>query len=332
MKPEELFDKDLLEKLSLRKVGYSELSEPLSYDKYVKWVEKGNHEPLNYLADHRKDLRSDLKEYFPEFKSALVFAFDYSGKKKALDEFYQSDQSNGLKISSYVFGFDGADYHLELRDRMNSILDVLKQSHPDISASYTLDMHPVLERDLAHKSGLGWFGKNSMLINREFGSFFMIGSLLLDQTLDIETESLETDHCGNCTACVEACPTDAIDVENRTIISNKCISTWTIELFNEAPPIPGHIEKGEGEIFGCDICQDVCPWNIKELEKNNSQKLTGEKSHLLKSFYLERPVEQVEQELEGMSNKAFVRQFKGTALERTGRKGLLKNIKLHNSK
>jgi len=332
MKPEELFDKDLLEKLSLRKVGYSELSEPLSYDKYVKWVEKGNHEPLNYLADHRKDLRSDLKEYFPEFKSALVFAFDYSGKKKALDEFYQSDQSNGLKISSYVFGFDGADYHLELRDRMNSILDVLKQSHPDISTSYTLDMHPVLERDLAHKSGLGWFGKNSMLINREFGSFFMIGSLLLDQTLDIETESLETDHCGNCTACVEACPTDAIDVENRTIISNKCISTWTIELFNEAPPIPGHIEKGEGEIFGCDICQDVCPWNIKELEKNNSQKLTGEKSHLLKSFYLERPVEQVEQELEGMSNKAFVRQFKGTALERTGRKGLLKNIKLHNSK
>lgn len=328
MKPEELFDKDLLEKLSLRKVGYSELSEPLSYERYLKWVEKGNHEPLGYLADHRKDLRSNLKEYFPEFKSALVFAFDYSGKKKALDEFYRSDLSNGLKISSYVFGFDGVDYHLELRDRMNEILDVLKQKHPNLSASYTLDMHPVLERDLAHKSGLGWFGKNSMLINREFGSFFMIGSLLLDQTLDLETEKLEADHCGTCTACIDACPTDAIDVENRTIISNKCISTWTIELFNEAPPISGHVEKGEGEIFGCDICQDFCPWNIKELERAKSQKLSGEKSHLLKSFFLERPIPQIEQELEGMSNKGFVRQFKGTALERTGRRGLLKNIKL----
>jgi epoxyqueuosine reductase len=175
----------------------------------------------------------------------LVFAFDYSKKKKTMDEFYQSDESNGLKISSYVFGFNGVDYHTELRDRMNQILDQLKEKYPNLSASYTLDMHPVLERDLAHKSGLGWFGKNSMLINKSFGSFFMIGSLLLDQTFDIGSEELETDHCGTCTACVEACPTDAIDVENRTIISSKCISTWTIEIFDEADPIEGHLEKGE---------------------------------------------------------------------------------------
>jgi epoxyqueuosine reductase len=332
MTTEELFDKDLLEKLSIRKVGYTELSQPLSFEKYHQWVERGDHAPLNYLADHRKELRSDLKNYYPEFKSALVFAFDYSKKKKTMDEFYQSDESNGLKISSYVFGFNGVDYHTELRDRMNQILDQLKEKYPNLSASYTLDMHPVLERDLAHKSGLGWFGKNSMLINKSFGSFFMIGSLLLDQAFDIGSEELETDHCGTCTACVEACPTDAIDVENRTIISSKCISTWTIEIFDEADPIEGHLEKGEGEIFGCDICQDVCPWNIKELERAVSTPLKGEKTHLLKSFFLERPMEQVQQELEGLSNKGFVRQFKGTALERSGRKGLLKNIKLHNAK
>ncbi len=328
MKPDELFDKELLEKLSIRKVGYSELSEPLSYEKYVEWVEKGNHDPLGYLADHRKELRSDLKNYYPEFKSALVFAFDYSAIKKSLDEFYQSDSSNGLKISSYVFGFNGDDYHHELRERMNHILDTLKESHPELSASYTLDMHPVLERDLAYKSGLGWFGKNSMLINRGFGSFFMIGSLLLDQSFDLEVDTNETDHCGNCTACIDACPTDAIDVENRTIISNKCISTWTIELFDETPEIEGHLSNAGGEIFGCDICQDVCPWNIKQLERVEAVPLRGERAHLLKSFFLERPVDQVEQELELLSNKGFVRQFKGTALERTGRKGLLKNIKL----
>ena len=327
---DELFDKRLLEKLSIRKVGYTDLSQPLSFDKYLQWVEKGDHVPLNYLADHRKELRSDLKNYYPEFKSALVFAFDYTRNKKTLEEIYHSDASNGLKISSYVFGFDGIDYHIELRDRMQKLLEQLKNKHPNLSASYTLDMHPVLERDLAHKSGLGWFGKNSMLINKQIGSFFMIGSLLLDQTFKIEPVNLETDHCGTCTACVDACPTDAIDVENRTIISNKCISTWTIEIFDDLEPIEGHLEKAEGEIFGCDICQDVCPWNIKELERTEAKPLRGEKSHLLKSFFLERPIEQIQRELEGMSNKAFVRKFKGTALERTGRKGLLKNIKLHN--
>ncbi|TNF01090.1 MAG: DUF1730 domain-containing protein [Deltaproteobacteria bacterium] len=328
MKPAELFDKDLLEKLSVREVGYSELSEPLSYDKFLEWVDKGNHDPLGYLADHRKELRSDLKNYYPDFQSALVFAFDYSGIKKSLDDFYETDASNGLKISSYVFGFEGQDYHIELRERMNLILETLKGKYPEISSSYTLDMHPVLERDLAFKSGLGWFGKNSMLINRKFGSFFMIGSLLLDKRLDLDTLQVETDHCGNCTACVDACPTDAIDVEHRTIISKQCISTWTIELFDKAPAIRGHAESGSGEIFGCDICQDVCPWNIKELERNSGKFMSGEKTHLLKSFFLERPVDQVEQELESLSNNAFVRKFKGTALERTGRKGLLKNIKL----
>jgi epoxyqueuosine reductase len=326
----ELFDKRLLEKLSIRKVGYTDLSRPLSFDKYLQWVEKGDYIPLSYLADHRKELRSDLKNYYPEFKSALVFAFDYTRNKKTLEEIYHSDASNGLKISSYVFGFDGIDYHIELRDRMHKLLEQLKSKYSNLSASYTLDMHPVLERDLAHKTGLGWFGKNSMLINKEIGSFFMIGSLLLDQTFKIEPVNLEADHCGTCTACVDACPTDAIDVENRTIISNKCISTWTIEIFDDLKPIEGHLEKAQGEIFGCDICQDVCPWNIKELERTEGGLLRGEKNYLLKSFFLERPIEQIQQELEGMSNKAFVRKFKGTALERTGRKGLLKNIKLHN--
>ncbi|MCO4795546.1 MAG: DUF1730 domain-containing protein [Bacteriovoracaceae bacterium] len=329
MKSNELFEDSFIKELSIRDIGYTKLSQPMSFDHYNDWVNEGKHEPLGYLADHRKDLRSDLKNYYPEFKSALVFAFDYSPQKKSLEQFYNSEKSNGLKISSYVFGFRGVDYHIELRKRMNEVLDKLKQNRPGLSATYTLDIHPVLERDLAYKSGLGWFGKNSMLINKNFGSFFMIGSLLLDQELELEENTLETDHCGTCRACIDACPTDAIDVENRTIISNKCISTWTIELFKDAAEIPGHKEKGSGEIFGCDICQDVCPWNIKEQEKVPPGDLDHLSSTKLKEFFLSRPISEIEKDLSEMSNRGFITKFKGTSLERSGRKGLLKNIKLY---
>lgn len=325
----ELFDSDFLKNLSIAKVGYTGISQPLSWNRYDAWTLKEKHFPLSYMGDHRKELRKDLKKYFPKFKSALVFAFDYSEKKKELESFYKSKDSNGLKISSYVFGFEGDDYHNELRTRMESVLTKLKERYPNLESSFTLDIHPVLERDLAYRSGIGWFGKNSMLINREFGSFFLIGSLLLDIELDIEEESPVPDHCGNCTACADACPTDAIDLESRTIESSQCISTWTIELFKDAPPISGHKGKGGGEIFGCDICQDVCPWNKKHLEKLPVDVLEGEKTDLLMDFFLKRAPSDIKNELESMSTRGFARKFKKTPLERTGRVGLLKNIKLY---
>lgn len=327
-----MFDQDFLSSLGVVKFGYNEESSAGSFHQFEKWVEDKDHGPLSYLADHRKDLRKNLHSFFPEFQSALVFLFDYSKEKKALDEFYQSQESNGLKISSYVFGFEGLDYHEVLRERLSRIQDYLLESgHLDSSTLETkisLDIHPVLERDLAHRSGVGWFGKNSMLINREKGSFVMLGSLLFNQKLDLPSSEPELDHCGNCTACIEACPTDALDPVSRTLKADKCISTWTIELFKDADPIPGHLEKSGGEIFGCDICQDVCPWNTKKLNQIISEENESRASKDLKDFFLRRPLKEILEELASMSNSKFRKRFQGTPLARTGRIGLLKNIRL----
>jgi epoxyqueuosine reductase len=329
---EELLNIENLAPYGIVDFGYTTESIPKSYKKYSDWVDRDHHEPLGYLSGERKEKRDDLRKYFPEFKSALVFLFSYQASKLEQDQFYKSMDSNGLKIASYVLGFDGIDYHHRVRADLQKIADQLKSTRPGLEVVQALDIQPVLDRDLAFRAGLGWYGKNSMFINRDKGSFTIIGSLLLSSELDLKKKALETDHCGQCTACVEACPTDAIDLENRTIITNKCISTYTIEIFkdNAMEPPPG-MENGQGEIFGCDICQDVCPWNLRlsrGLKKVKRLELKDES--ILKKvteFFLKRPKEQLVKELEGMSNSGYKREFKGTPLERTGRVGILKNIK-----
>ena len=258
-----------------------------------------------------------------------MFLFDYSAEKKYLNEFYQSHESNGLKISSYVFGFNGEDYHIEIRRRLEKIIEELKEKSPNLISKLSLDIHPVLERDLAYRSGLGWFGKNSMLISRKEGSFVMIASILLNEKLNLPDENkIETDHCGTCSDCVDACPTDAIDSKTRTLISDKCISTWTIELFKNAPELKGHPSKSSGEIFGCDICQDVCPWNIKKLSGIIKKEPSSESAKLLFNDFLTKPVEKIIQALDTLSNNKFRKVYQLTPLARTGRIALKKNLKV----
>ena len=321
---------DLFQENSVSKWGVVNDSTPLTYEHFKAWVERGDHGDLGYLADERGEKRRDLKEYFPEFSQALVFAFDYSKNTKILNDFYKSKESNGLKIGSYVLGFDGIDYHYFLRDRLNKISDGLKLLYPDLEIQFTLDTQPVLERDLALKGGLGWFGKNSMLINREIGSFYIIGSLLLSKKIIDKEFVIDTDHCGNCTRCIDACPTDAIDIEKRTIVANKCISTFTIELFKEADAPKGFEESG-GEIYGCDICQDVCPWNIKAIKKIDytieEENHFYRKNQVVISKFLKPTTNKIISELESLSNRGYRKELQQSPISRTGRVGMLKNLK-----
>lgn len=317
----------ILNEFGLSKWGIVNASRPKSLNRFKNWLKEGLYGALTYLADDRAIKREDLKNYFPEVKSTLVIAFDYSHIARSAKKFYASEKSNGLKIANYVFGFKGRDYHYEVRETLTQVGERLKELFPDLNYKFSLDTQPILERDFAYQSGLGWYGKNSMLINRDIGSYFIIGSLLLDHEVEAPNNKFETDHCGQCTRCADACPTQAIDLEKRTIIADKCISTFTIEHFKEVEA-PKGFENSNGEIFGCDICQDVCPWN-RRLERHtvSDTRVFEESSEDIVGFFLKRDTSEIIDNLSKMSNREYRRTFKDTPLERTGRVGILKNLK-----
>lgn len=307
-------------------VGYTTEATPRSLSHYNNWVNQKNHQPLTYMEGERQDKRQSLINYWPPFKSALVFLFSYAEVNHELQNFYTKDpQWNGFKIASYTMGFNGNDYHLDLKDRLIEIGEFLKQSHPELHYKIVLDTHPVLERDLAFRAGLGWFGKNSMLISRDHGSYFIIGTLLFNQELDgFEVRPIETDHCGQCTKCIDSCPTMAIDPLKRTIIAKDCISTFTIEQFKLETLPSEKMTLKEGFVFGCDICQDVCPWNKKI--KNRDLLASSLINHPIIDFFLKQDKDKLKESLTAMTEGGFKRKFKNTSLERSGRRGFLKNV------
>lgn len=287
--------------------GYTEELEPRTYQHYLDWVNKGLHAPLKYLSDERRDKRASLDLVYPEAKSALVFLFDYRSAKVFMEKLNPEN-----KLASYSFGFDDLDYHHWIKEK----LDLIAIEFGVTDYGISLDVHPVLERDLAYRAGLGWFGKNTMLLNRKFGSYFLIGSLILKEKLEFNKPSIEADHCGSCTRCIDACPTNAL--KERELDSQKCISTFTIETFKEEMPPLGYPTQ-TNEVFGCDICQEVCPWVNKTLGKESI-----EKSWLVDFF--NRSQNEIKEEVEALSNKQFKEKFRRTSLERLGKKGLLKNL------
>jgi len=311
---------DKLKSLGILDWGYSEESLPQSISRYEEWVNQDLQAPLSYLADHRKDLRRDIKNVYPEFQSALVFLFSYQEAKKWLLE------NNRHEVAAYSLGFDGQDYHSVLKERLNTIYSELKESNPELERFVALDAQPILERDLAFRAGLGWFGKNSMLIHQKEGSYFIIGSLLLNQKLNLETSKADVDHCGQCTACIDACPTKAIDGETRTVIASQCISTYTIEIFKDAQA-PKGFDRSRGEFFGCDICQDVCPWNRKPLARVIGTLKLPDRLAFLKDWFFDLPIRDLVKIIEGESNRGFKKKLSGTAFDRPGKEGWLKNLK-----
>lgn len=318
MRSSSILDHTLLKDLGVLDWGYTEDPIPHTHQYFEEWTKNGEHGPLGYLSDHRKDLRSDLRKVFPEFQSALVFLFSYQPAKKWLLE------NNQHSVAGYALGFGGEDYHRALKLRLDQIATSLNLSNLKVFNS--LDAQPIMERDLALRAGLGWFGKNSMLINRREGSYFIIGSLLLNQKLPLENADIDTDHCGQCTACADACPTNAIDIESRTLSASKCISTYTIEIFKDAPP-PEGFDKSRGEIFGCDICQDVCPWNKKPLQRVVSALHLKDSLHFLKDWLFEWPKEKLQKLIEEDTNRGFKKKLFGTPFDRPGKEGWLKNLR-----
>lgn len=277
--------------------GWTPLQKPLSMDFYKTWIDKSYHGDMAYLKNHipQKETPQNL---LPKAQSAFVFTMDYGLKKNTLP-------MKNLNVAAYAQDYD---YHLWFKDIINKLCTDLKSLFPQNEFIGFTDSSPVLERDLAYQAGLGWFGKNTCLIDRKRGSLFFIGEIY--STLSYPQTKSPTavpDHCGTCDRCIVACPTGAIEPQ-RFLNATKCISYWTIES-KKVPP-PELREQFSDLFFGCDICQTVCPWNIKVRD--------------LISPPIEDPTEDLQLILTS-SNKTLLRLFAGTPLSRAGGRGLKRN-------
>lgn len=239
--------------------GISALERPLSMDFYREWLEDGHHAGMEYLASHAP-LKENPQAFAPRAKSAIVIAKSYADHPYPKLEFPKT-----LRTSLYS---RGEDYHFHFRQELEVLAEELRVEFPSAEFLCFTDSAPILERDLAYRAGVGWFGKNTCLIHPEHGSLFFIGQILT--SLDLETKPNPIpDHCGTCDRCIRACPTGAIE-EPRKLNSNKCLSYWTIEARESAPP---ELRTKTGSwFFGCDICQTVCPWNEKVFGREEMRK------------------------------------------------------------
>jgi epoxyqueuosine reductase len=209
------------------------------------WLKNGNHGKMQYMENHF-DKRLDPRLLVPNAKSVVSLLFNYYPEKKL------PESDNDIKISKYAYG---EDYHIVVRNKLNEFFDIIKAEIGEVDGRAFVDSAPVMDKAWAQKAGLGWIGKHSNLLNREMGSFFFIAELILD--LELMPDGPIADYCGTCTRCIDACPTDAISP--YVVDGSKCISYFTIELKDEIPP--DMAGKFNNWAFGCDICQDVCPWN-----------------------------------------------------------------------
>jgi epoxyqueuosine reductase len=217
-------------------------------DRLRRWLARGYHADMKWMA-RDPEKRTNPLEIFPATRSVVVVALNYYTSHK-----HQENPTTG-KVSRYAWG---DDYHEVMGDKLKSLLSWIKEQRPEAEGKICLDVQPVMDKAWAVRAGLGWIGKHSNVITQEYGSWVFIGELLLNLELEYDSDQVE-DHCGTCTLCIDACPTQAI-TEPYVVDSNKCISYATIEL--RAPELSSQmVEDLSGWFYGCDICQDVCPWN-----------------------------------------------------------------------
>jgi epoxyqueuosine reductase len=223
---------------------------PEDAERLQDWLHEGRHARMGYMANHFEK-RTDPSLLVEGATSVISLLYNYYTDKKQIDP-------QAPVLSKYAYG---KDYHFVLKEKMNLLFDFIKAQHSEVEGRVFVDSAPVLDRAWARKAGLGWIGKNSNLISRSAGSFVFIGEIILN--LELEYNSIpENDFCGSCTRCIDACPTEAI-LDNRTLDAEKCISYQTIENKGEiSQELSGKLAN---RAFGCDICQDVCPWNRNAL-------------------------------------------------------------------
>lgn len=266
-----------------------------------QWLNKGFHGTMHYMEKYF-DLRIDPTKLVPGAKSIITLCKNYSTN--------QRQDENSPRISKYAFG---QDYHEVIKTKLNEFMARLKEQTGDIQGRGFVDSAPVLERSWAQRSGLGWVGKNGNLITKQSGSFFFIATLITDLPL-VYDDPFTKDYCGSCTRCIDACPTDAI-LPDKVIDGSRCISYFTIEL--KEMMIPGEMKgKFDNWLFGCDTCQDVCPWN------------RFSKPHHEPAFNpLPETLHLSANEWEMMTEDSFRKLFKHSPLKRTKFAGIQRNLK-----
>ena len=270
--------------------------------KFEDWLNHGYHGSMDYL-NKNFDKRLDPRKLVDGSKSVISLTYNYYPPKKLVGK-------NNFIISKYAYG---KDYHKILKKKLRKLFFFMKENIGNIEGRVFVDSAPVHERAWAKLSGLGWIGKNSLLINKKMGSYFFIAEIISD--LDLEYDSPISDMCGKCTRCIDACPTDAI-TKAQVIDAQKCISYLTIE---NKKKIPKELQKNmNGYIFGCDICQEVCPWNRFSKPHNEESFLPNKE---IKKYRKKDWIE--------LTEETFNIIFKGSAIKRTKYKGLKRNIKAY---
>ena len=284
----------------ISKAGFLEEEAP----RLTNWLNKNHHGKMQYMENHF-DKRLNPTLLVEGAKSVISVLYNYYTEKKQND-------SDTPKISKYALG---EDYHHVIKDKLVEVIEEMKESIGEINGRIFVDSAPVMDKAWAKKSGLGWIGKNSNLITKESGSFYFIAEIICD--LELEYDGPIKDYCGTCTKCIDECPTDAI-VQPYVVDGSKCISYFTIELKDEI--IPKEIKgKMDNWIFGCDICQDVCPWN--SFSKKHNEPLFEPKDKLLSM---------TKNDWQDLTEEIFTELFKRSAVKRTKLEGLKRNVKFLN--
>jgi epoxyqueuosine reductase len=267
---------------------------------FESWLQKGMHGSMDYMA-RNPEKRLNPTKLVEGAKSVITVLLNYFPSQKQVDP-------EAPVISKYAYG---KDYHFVIKDKLAELLRFIDKEISPCKGRAFVDSAPVLERAWARESGLGWIGKNSMLISKEFGSYVFIGELIVDLELDYNNESV-SDYCGTCSRCINACPTGAITAP-RIIDARKCISYQTIENKDEIPP-ELH-QKLNNRIFGCDICQDVCPWNkrTESTEIEEFKPIGGLLEMNLTQWH-------------NLDQPTYKKMFRNAAFERAGYKKLMQNI------
>jgi epoxyqueuosine reductase len=282
-------------------VGLTRTGPAHTADTFDGWLQAGHAGEMQYLA-RGADKRRDSRLPVDGARSAIVVAMNYGGREPT------------GPVARYARGDDYHDVMIERLRALHACVDAWV-GEPVHGKAY-VDTGPILERDLARRAGLGWFGKNAMLINRGIGSFFFLGVLLLD--LDLEPDPpFETEHCGTCTRCLDACPTDALS-EAGVLDARRCVSYLTIELKGAIPP--DLREPIGGLLYGCDICQDVCPWNVRF-----GRALPNDSRYAPRELLAGKDARRLARELLGMRQEEFSRAFKGSPMKRAKLRGLKRN-------